>query len=205
MSRIPTTALREFGSARGPVWACNVVRLYIEDEKRGLVSANAGRSNSSAASTRKKRPNNTISWQQRRGHPTGSSQELRRSMAQRTTCRSAPQRFPAPAGVAAESGGWGRLFLVRDNLRGHWQVRSSTREIRFTNPSILDLGFEQDGQSFGLDIFTTSTTAISSAKITVTARFTTVHAHFGRPPIQLLQARGLDGRKPSKSDASVQF
>jgi len=46
--------------------------------------------------------------------------------------------------------GMGRYSSFRDNLRGHWQVAIEPRvEIRFTNPSILDLGFEQDGTVFG--------------------------------------------------------
>src|SRR3989442_10678664 len=75
------------------------------------------------------------------GHPTGRPQELTAVHAQvASTPLGTRNDFPLQQALLRSLGD-GQVFLVGDNLGGHWQMAIEPRvEIRFTDPSIVDLG-----------------------------------------------------------------
>src|SRR5437762_4866684 len=80
-------------------------------------------------------------------HPTGRAQELTAVHAQvASTPLGTRNDFPLQQALLRSLGD-GQVFLVGDNLGGHWQMAIEPRvEIRFTDPSIVDW-------VFGLGIF----------------------------------------------------
>src|SRR5438876_7645247 len=76
------------------------------------------------------------------GHPTGGAQESTAVHAQvaRLALRIRDDLLFQQA--LPPSLGDGHVLLIGDNLGGHWQVAIEPRvKIRFTDPSIVDLGF----------------------------------------------------------------
>src|SRR3989441_3274816 len=76
------------------------------------------------------------------GHPTGGAQESTAVHAQVTSLAlRIRDDFPLQQALLRSLGD-GQVFLVGDNLGGHWQMAIEPRvKIRFTDPSIVDLGF----------------------------------------------------------------
>ena len=122
----------------------------------------------------------TIHGSEGEGHPTGSSQELTAVNAQGTSLPLRARNNFLLQQALLRSLRDGQVFLVRDNLRGHWQVAIAPRvEIRFTDPSILDLGFRAGRNSLWVGHIRHQHNANSSAKdYCSTTRFTTVYVPF---------------------------
>ena len=111
-------------------------------------------------------------------HPTGRAQELTAVHAQvASTPLGTRNDFPLQQALLRSLGD-GQVFLVGDNLGGHWQMAIEPRvEIRFTDPSIVDWGSSRTERSLDWAYSTTGTTEFLSAKdYCATTRFTTAYA-----------------------------
>src|SRR2546425_7087710 len=76
------------------------------------------------------------------GHPTGGAQESTAVHAQVTSLALRIRDDLLFQQALPPSLGDGHVLLIGDNLGGHWQVAIEPRvKIRFTDPSIVDLGF----------------------------------------------------------------
>jgi len=76
------------------------------------------------------------------GHPTRSAEESTAVHAQVTSLPFGVSNDLLFQQALLRSLGDGQVFLVGDNLGGHWQVAIEPRvKIRFTDPSIVDWGF----------------------------------------------------------------
>src|SRR2546427_13042592 len=85
------------------------------------------------------------------GHPTGGAQESTAVHAQVTSLAlRIRDDFPLQQALLRSLGD-GQVFLVGDNLGGHWQMAIEPRvKIRFKDPSIVDWGFSsRTEQSLG--------------------------------------------------------
>ena len=128
--------------ARGLIGHGNVVSLHIEDEKPRLVLGHRCGFGQFGSLYPEETAEYTIHGSEGESHATGSSQELTAVYAQGTSLPLRARNDFLLQLALLRSLGDGQVLLVRDSLSGHRQMAiEPCIEIRFTDPSIVDLGF----------------------------------------------------------------
>src|SRR5439155_21126215 len=178
----PNHRLEEFLiCARGLIGHGNVVSLHIEDEKPSLVLGHRYGFGQFGSLYPEEMTEYAVHGGEGEGHPTGGAQELTAIHAQVTSLPLSIRNDLLLQEALPRSLGDGQVFLIGDNLGGHWQMAIEPRvEIRFTDPSIVDLGFRagRNGLWIGHIQPPAQSRILSAKDYCSTTRFTTVYAPF---------------------------
>src|SRR5438876_6224339 len=120
----------------------NVVRLHIEDEKPRLVLGHCRGVGQFGSLYPEERTEYAVHGSEGEGHPTRSAEESTAVYAQVTSLPLRIRNDLLLQQALLRGLGDGKVFLVGDNLGGHWQVAiEPCVKIRFTDPPIVDWGF----------------------------------------------------------------
>src|SRR5438445_12339131 len=167
--------------ARGLIGHSNVVGLHIEDEKPSLVLGHRFGIGQFGSLYPEEMTEYAVHGSEGEGHPTGGAQESTAVHAQVTSLALRIRNDLLFQQALPRGLGDGQVFLVGDNLGGHWQMAIEPRvEIRFTDPSIVDLGFRagRNGLWIGHIQPPAQSRLLAAKDYCSTTRFTTVYPPF---------------------------